>query len=274
MTTTDIPEGQRFSHIYLDRGKPTGDSDRMRIRMRSLVVSLNSLSHSTVVEDELGIKFLSWVHFFEHAETRDILCLVTVVYRHLAKQQYVDEYQARTWLQGVERIFSEENVHYRVDRKGGVHFRIDEEFARVTAAAISGLQQQRYANSLDAFNRALAALAEAPPNGKGAIRYVFTAIEGLFILMFGDMSRLAAGDVKRLRPLIERIYSGDGRAQDTSKELLESLRGWINAAHGYRHEEGKPDTVAQAPLSLAVYLVSTGAAHLRWLAELDSCPAA
>jgi hypothetical protein len=31
-----------------------------------------------------------------------------------------------------------------------------------------------------------------------------------------------------------------------------------------------PDEVSQPPLNLAVYLVSTGAAHLRWLAELDA----
>jgi hypothetical protein len=49
-----------------------------------------------------------------------------------------------------------------------------------------------------------------------------------------------------------------------------SLGEWIDAAHAYRHEEGKPDAVAQPPLSLAVYLVSTGAAHLRWVAELDA----
>jgi hypothetical protein len=31
-----------------------------------------------------------------------------------------------------------------------------------------------------------------------------------------------------------------------------------------------PDKIAQPPLHLAIYLVSTGAAHLRWLAELDA----
>jgi hypothetical protein len=150
-----------------------------------------------------------------------------------------------------------------------VHFHFDEEFARVTAAAISLLQSPRYANSLDAFNKSLAALAEAPPDGKTAIRATFTAIEGLFCLMFPDLYRLAAGEASRLRPLIEQAYAGDRRAQETSGKLLQSLRGWIDAAHGYRHEEGKPDTVAQPPLTLAVYLVSTGAAHLRWVAELD-----
>jgi hypothetical protein len=88
--------------------------------------------------------------------------------------------------------------------------------------------------------------------------------------MFPDVHRLAAGELGRLQPLIEQAYSGDRRAQETSSEMLQSLRDWIDAAHGYRHEEGKPDTVAQPPLTLAVYLVSTGAAHLRWLAELDA----
>jgi hypothetical protein len=132
------------------------------------------------------------------------------------------------------------------------------------------LERQRYANSLDGFNKALAALGEAPPNGKDAIRATFTAIEGLFILMFPEVKRLASGETSRLRARIERVYNGDRRAQETSAEMLQSLSDWIDAAHHYRHEEGKPDTVAQPPLTLAVYLVSTGAAHLRWLAELDA----
>ena len=263
------PEGQRFSHVYLDRGEPTADSDRMRIRLRSLVGSFDSLRQSGVIQSELGLDFLTWSDFFKKAETRDLLCLVTVGYRFLARQSYVGDTQSRNWLRGVQKIFAEENVHYCVDAKGGVHFRFDEEFARISAAAISTLEKQRYANSLDAFNRSLAALAEGPPDGKGAIRAAFTAAEGLFCLMSPDVTRLAAGEGSRLRPLIERAYEGDRRAQETSDKMLQSFRGWIDAAHGYRHEEGKPDTVAQPPLTLAVYLVSTGAAHLRWLAELD-----
>ena len=37
-----------------------------------------------------------------------------------------------------------------------------------------------------------------------------------------------------------------------------------------RHEDGVPDKVAQLPLELAIYMISGGAAHLRWLAELDT----
>jgi hypothetical protein len=267
------PEGQRFSRVYLDRGEPTADSPRMRVRLRELVYSIRPLFEAgSIVTSELGIEHRGWPDFFNTAALRDILDFITLARAHLSeRRRSLPSFYADQWLlDGVQRIFSEENIHYRVDGRGGVHFQYDREFTHTTAAAISILQTARYANSLDAFNKALTALAEAPPDGKGAIRATFTAIEGLFILMFPDVQRLAAGEASRLRPVVEQVYKGDRRAQEASDKTLQSLRGWIDAAHFYRHEEGKPDTVAQPPLTLAVYLISTGAAHLRWLAELDA----
>ncbi len=58
--TPKAPIGQRFSHVYLDRGEPVGESARMRVRMRGLVVSIDALRTSTIVEDELGVEFTSW----------------------------------------------------------------------------------------------------------------------------------------------------------------------------------------------------------------------
>src|ERR1700757_1696046 len=52
-----------------------------------------------------------------------------------------------------------------------------------------------------------------------------------------------------------------------ARKMLSSLKDWVDAAHFYRHEPGTED-VAQPPLPLALYLVSTGASHLRWLGEL------
>jgi hypothetical protein len=83
------PEGQRFSHVYLDRGEPTADSDRMRIRLLSLVVTFENLTHSAIVQRELGVEFYSWAEFFKKAKIRDVLCFVTVAYRFFARQQYV-----------------------------------------------------------------------------------------------------------------------------------------------------------------------------------------
>jgi hypothetical protein len=130
----------------------------------------------------VGLEFAYWKTFFDEAKARDLLDLVTVAYRYLAKG-LTNQCNARKWLEGVQRIFREENIHYLVDRQGGVHFYLDHEFARATAAAISALQPKRYANSLDAFDKGLAALNNAPPDGKGGIRGVFSAIEGLFAVM-------------------------------------------------------------------------------------------
>jgi hypothetical protein len=264
------PAGKRFTHVYADRGEPVGDSRRMRVRMEALLYEIEKLRQSGIMGKELGVEYRTWSDFFRDAPMRDILDLVTVGYDHLLGDSYHSTYDADRWRDGVQRIFGQENVHYRVDGEGGVHFQFDREFTHTTAAAISILERPRYANSLDAFSKALTALAQAPPDGKGAIRATFTAIEGLFILMFPEVRRLASSETSRLRARIEQVYNGDRRAQETSAKMLQSLSDWIDAAHGYRHEEGKPDTVAQPPLTLAVYLISTGAAHLRWLAELDS----
>jgi len=51
--------------------------------------------------------------------------------------------------------------------------------------------------------------------------------------------------------------------------MLASFKDWVDAAHFYRHEEGSEEP-AQPPLQLAIYIVATGTAHLRWLAVLDT----
>lgn len=63
--------------------------------------------------------------------------------------------------------------------------------------------------------------------------------------MLPEVKRLASGETSRLRVRIEQVYNGDRRAQETGAEMLQSLSRWIDAAHGYRHEQGKPDTVAR-----------------------------
>jgi hypothetical protein len=87
--------------------------------------------------------------------------------------------------------------------------------------------------------------------------------------MFPNEPRLGAKESEVIRPLLQAAHAGDNVAQSASGKLLTSFKEWIDAAHLYRHEQGKEE-VAQPPLTLAVYLTSTGASHLRWLAELDA----
>jgi hypothetical protein len=115
----------------------------------------------------------------------------------------------------------------------------------------------------------MAALAQAPSDGKAAIRGVFSAAEGIVRLISPNAPRLAADQVDGLAPLLQRSYAQDETARRSAAKMLNSLKDWVDAAHFYRHEQGAEE-VAQPPLRLAVYIVSTGASHVRWLAELDA----
>ena len=107
----------------------------------------------------------------------------------------------------MRRIFEEENFGYTVvDDASGVHYRLDEEFARNCSATIAALQGDRYANSLDAFMRGMTALAGAPPYGKGAICAAFAAIEGLFRLIVPNAPLLGAGELEELAPHLNRRH--------------------------------------------------------------------
>jgi hypothetical protein len=281
MSPDDPPSGARFSHVYLDRGEPRQDSARMRRRITALIRAcgsdLDELGQA--VEREQGVEVLymgyeghNWKAFLSACDLRDVLDLVTVAYRHLQGKLRTgirDAALPRRWLEEIGRIFAEENVHYRVDDRGGVHFHFDEEFARNRAAAVAVLQAARFANALDAFENGMAALAQAPPDGKRGIRGVFAAVEAIFRLILPNAPRLGAVELNGLAALLQRLYAQDDTAQRSAGKMLGGLKDWVDAAHFYRHEEGAEE-VAQPPLKLAVYIVSTGASHLRWLAEVDA----
>jgi hypothetical protein len=271
------PRGHRFSHVYLDRGEPAQDSDRMRRRLAALVEELPDLKDNLapVVPRELGVDVPwgpNWKEFFRECNLKDVLDAITIAHRLLLSKRASGTRQPSApdrWLREVQRIFREENVHYDVDDQGGVHFYLDEEFARNRAATIAALQSARYANVLHSFEGGLVALSQVPPDGKGAVRATFAAVEGLFRLMFPKAPRLGATESEVIRPRLQAAHAGDNVAQSASGKLLTSFKEWIDAAHLYRHEQGKEE-VAQPPLTLAVYLTSMGASHLRWLAELDA----
>ena len=271
------PEGNRFSHTYLTRGEPTSDSRRARRRISSLIWDIPSPALAglgRLFESELGIALpggaynSNWHKFFEQCDLRDMLDAVTLANRHLLQHGYTGI--ARKWLLDVQRIFQEENLRYRLDSKGGVHFSVDQEFEASRNAAISALQAPRYLNVVDAFERAYSQLASVPPDGKNSVRAVFSAAEGLFRLMFPDAPRLTSSEIeKRLSPVVQKVFNSDAAALGATSKLLASFKDWVDGAHFYRHEPGKEE-IAQPPLPLAINFVSLGASFIRWLAEIDA----
>jgi hypothetical protein len=276
---SERPIGQRFTHVYVDRGKPLEDSPRVRRRMAAVIDATPDLDDlSALVPRALGLDLVwsgfgaHWSAFLRDISVPDLLDLVTLAFRHLTSKKRTGLRIASApanWIMEVQHIFEEENFGYTVDEQGGVHYRLDEEFARNKSAAIATLQAARYANALDAFVHGMSALAAAPPDGKNAIRSTFAAVEGLFRLVAPNAHRLGAAELDALLPLLQKLYAADAVALRSSTKMIGSLKDWVDAAHFYRHEQGAQE-VAQPPLTLAVYLVSSGASHLRWLAELDA----
>ena len=281
MSAEQTPQGRRFSHVYVPRGEPVRDDPRMRHRLAALISTFQDFENfGGVIERELGTHvpssqfgYRDWKKFFTEAQLVDVLDLVTVGFRFLQTMHIKKEVNSpERWRNEVRRIFAEQNVHYRVDDHGGVHFSFDQQFDNSLASAIAALRGARYKNSLHLFNEAVDAMGKVPPDGKGAVRFTFAAVEGLFRLMFPDAAKLTAKESQRLAGVIQKKFEADVTARRAAQKLLNAFGDWIDAAHFYRHEPGSEEP-AQPPLTLAVYMVSEGAAHLRWLAHVTDIAA-
>ena len=93
--STETPKGERFSHVYLQRGTPTDDSKRMRRRIGHQIYEIPHLAGLLVneVEKELGIPVpypSHWANFLETIELRDFLDLVTVASNLLRNKRSFD----------------------------------------------------------------------------------------------------------------------------------------------------------------------------------------
>lgn len=272
----DTPTGQLFSQIYLRRPDLLQDSVRMRNRLAMLYASYNLDDLGSLIEKELGIQLggyeydYQWPAIMKKLELRDVLDSITLRYRSITYDNSHDPDQHRkAYLKQASRILAEEQVRYRIDNKGGVHFVVDAEFENARISTIARLGGQRYKAARAQFEDAYIALDRIPPDGKGAIRHAFFAVEGLFRLMFPNAHQLSGSELqKHLKPHVDGFYKDEKPAIYLAQKQVAAFSDWIDGAHFYQHEPGSEEP-AQPPLSLAVYMVAQAGAHLRWLAELD-----
>jgi hypothetical protein len=279
---TDVPNGQRFSHNYLSSPQLLPDSPRMRRRMGHLFGEFFLGDFGTKLAGELGIRVDAsstqyanyWPPFLEKVELRDVLDAITLRYKYLRLHPYDQTGTALAtakakFLSEARRIFSEECVRYRIDDQCGIHFAVDIQYERTRIATIGQLGQARYSGVKELFEAAYLAMDSSPPDGKSAIRNTFFAAESLFRLMHPNSHQLSAAEVqKQLKPRIDTIFESQKPAIYAAQKQLAAFREWIDGAHFYRHEPGTEEP-AQPPIDLAIYMISQGAAHIRWLATLD-----
>lgn len=98
---------------------------------------------------------------------------------------------------------------------------------------------------------------------------MFEAIEILARLMDPPSKNLNRYSVENKLKALALGSTKDATERDTICKVFDGLAQWVDGLHNYRHGQGVQQPVAPS-LTFAVYVISTGAATLRWLVEIDS----
>lgn len=263
----------RYSQIYLERGKPTKDSERFRnrlaayhdqrlLRLSDAIISRFELKTGAIVPWNVTAKSFSML--LRKGQLRDVLDAITSVYEvlHVASGAQA----AEGWRGFVAIAMHEENVGYRVDDRCVAHYHVDEEFERNRASALAALSAEHLANVRAAFDDAYRHLDAAPPDTKAAVRSIFESVEVLARLILPEAKNLNRWMVENtLKAKCLEVAPADVIERKTLEGLFAGLADWADALHNYRHGQPEADPVAPSE-ELAVYALSTGAAHLRMLA--------
>lgn len=282
-TTYDPPAGLRFSQLYLDRGEPSSDSRRLRVRIGGFARhELNPYRDGIRAElvKRIGAEFEYFglsTHieaFLKQCQLRDFHDSITVIYdfftRRFQAERSIDlRSVAAKWLQFTKAAFIEENVAYRVDDRAVVRPLIDTEFLGNVESLIRGLDDPRLSAVRAEIEKALQDIDAQEPDPKAAVRAIFEGIEiyAKLVVAQGAVQRLNREAVERhLLPLILARYQGNAPAIAAAKHMANSLLDWIAAAHVYRHGQRVPQSTPP-PVDLAVAFVSSGVAFLRWLLD-------
>ena len=280
MPDQEAPVGKRFSQLYVERGPPARDSERFRRRLGAYFDQhlweqradiANALQLELGAEAPAGASELSVSELFKQASMSDVLDAVTIVSDCLATPQNRAHRRHAQWREFVARAISEENLGYRLDPGGGVHYLVDEKFEQNRVAGLRSLEAPRFAAVRVEYETAYRVLDEDPPNAKAAIRMAFEAAEILTRLMdrSGKTSRLGPAEIESVfGPMIARAYAGDDAAGEAARSMLEAFRGWAASAQQYRHGERAAEP-SSPPMDLAVAILSSAATYLRWLVELE-----
>lgn len=268
--------GNRFSQVYLKQDTPVVDSQRMRNRLSACYWDLLSSDSSDLVKMihlETGAKVpfvvssYSLTEFFETCETRDILDSITIIFRYYHAGR-LNSHKATQWHSFVSRVFREENLGYRLDALGGVHFFHDEEFERNRVATVAGLAT--LPSVREAFEKSHVFLDQDTPDTASAVRAVFESIEILYkhLIKAEGKDRLNSHGVQKiLKPKVQEKLAEKSVELKATEHMLDGFCDWIDAGHMYRHGQ-KTEATEPPSIDFAVMFISQGASYLRFLLQL------
>lgn len=271
------PIGLPFTRVYGERGAPTKDSTRFRVRLWAYIKSNladNVISIRRALELQGGISIdgghsaqTALDYFYRKHDIADVLDSVTYIYRSLRGLNAAQTHSQAGWRTFVAKAMREENLGHRVDEKCGVHYFVDEEFERGRVGTIAALDKPVFAGAAAAFEQAHQHIDAQPPNTKDAVRSMFEAVEILVRQIVPKAKNLSRFVVeKELRGACLAVAPQDATEQKVRAGMFDSLADWVDALHNYRHGQGVPEPVEPSE-ELAVYVLSSGAAFARQLAD-------
>lgn len=280
--TEDVPKGELFSRLYLERGAPTQDSVQFRTRLAGYLEERHDSEFGEIAQiikreggwvvPGYGGTMGVYYDVPKFVMTTSILSLrdsITLVWRLLHAAHSKSD--ADAWVGFVARALREQNVGYSIDERGSIHYFIDEEFERNRVSALRAAEAPRYAGVRAEFEKAHLYLDADPPDTKASVRSMFEAIEILARLMAPESKRLNRQLVLDRLKLSATWLSVDGVEVTALGKVFEGIADWVDAMHMYRHGQAVEEPNAPS-IEFAVYALSSGAAALRLLLQVDSTP--
>lgn len=273
--------GDYFSRNYLRAAQPLSDDTRARHR---LAVYLSDYFVDVAgdvgryIETELGIPcrimgtrgyFMRWDTFLKGLDLPDFLDVITATIRFAPKRRVeMNRKFAEYDLLGFAQVvFSEQNLAYRIDKKGGCHPLVDAAFSIQSASLIRSLSASGLSAAREHIASAEKALLAGSFDGRQAIRSSFDAAENLAKLMVKGATQLnKALIVDKLGPILLANSDGSDLERRATEKLVNSLTDWVEAAHFYRHASGSAE-VEPPSESFTIAFVSQGFSFVRWIAD-------
>ncbi len=268
-----IPTGQPFSRVYGPKGPLAKDSQPLRVRLLAFVKGLSKMRLDGLVghmEYHGGLalpgvsSYWQLSHLFLKADIGDVLDAVTYIHHALGYPGHGETSEQITWREHAATAFDEEGLAYRVDSRCGVHYYVDVEFERGRIAAVAELQGGPLAPALGPLEDAFKHLEARPQDRTAAIRSMFEAVESLTKIIDPRVTKLNKAVAKDwLKNAYLEGFAGDKSERKAIDGLFDSLGEWVDALHEYRHGQDEVRTPSE---ELAIYVLASGCAHLRWLA--------
>lgn len=272
------PVGELFSRAYGERGVPIEDSPVFRRRLGTYVQNKLDKLHFEI-GDYLDIEagfiapkyrgtasyYYKWNEYFSDVSLSVALDSVTLIYKYLISTNRLGQV-ARNWKGFVERVLVENNIAYELDEGCGVHPLVDHEFSHNKVSALACLTDARYEGVRKTFEDAYSHFEKG--ECKQSVRSMFESLEILVRLMVGCQNLGKDSVNKALKPVALSVYERDEIATDTISKMMDGFSDWVDSIHNYRHGQRKEEPV-EPPQDFTVYVLSSGASYLRWLAGID-----